>query len=245
MPLFSYDLHLHSCLSPCGDDDSHPADLAGLACLLGLQIVALTDHNSCKNTGAFVRAAEQACARQGHRMLALAGMELTTSEEAHLVCLFPDVERAMIFDGLVEKRLPAHPNRPEIFGRQILRSAEDEELGDYENLLIPATGFSLAEAAKTVRELGGVSYPAHIDRMSYSVLSNLGFFPDDCGFTAYELADMSRRPDLEAANPVLKGLLALTSSDAHRLEDMGSRNGRIELPELTEKALFERILRGA
>ena len=41
-----YDLHLHSCLSPCGSDDMTPADLAAMCALAGLDVVALTDHNT-------------------------------------------------------------------------------------------------------------------------------------------------------------------------------------------------------
>ena len=54
-----YDLHLHSCLSPCGSDDMTPADLAAMCALAGLDVVALTDHNTAGNCAAFCRAAQR------------------------------------------------------------------------------------------------------------------------------------------------------------------------------------------
>ena len=84
-----YDLHLHSCLSPCGDMDMTPNNLVGMAKLLGYDLIALTDHNSCLNTPAAVKAGQ----RLG--VTVVPGMELCTREEAHVVCLFPTVEAAL------------------------------------------------------------------------------------------------------------------------------------------------------
>ena len=97
---YSFDLHLHSCLSPCGSDDNTPANLAGMCALAGLDIVALTDHNTTGNCAAFCAAAER------YGLLALPGMELTTLEEAHIICLFPDLACASAFDAIVHHRLP-------------------------------------------------------------------------------------------------------------------------------------------
>ena len=107
---YFYDLHLHSCLSPCGGDDTTPADLAGMCALAGYQIVALTDHNTVGNCAAFCKAAEH------YGLLALPGMELTTAEEVHVVCLFPDLDSAHAFGEYVRAHLPAVPNRPDFFG---------------------------------------------------------------------------------------------------------------------------------
>lgn len=95
-----YDLHLHSCLSPCGSDDMTPADLAAMCALAGLDVVALTDHNTAGNCAAFCRAAQ----RNG--LLALAGMELCTREEIHMICLFPTVQAAEGFSRQVAAACP-------------------------------------------------------------------------------------------------------------------------------------------
>ena len=111
MELF-YDLHIHSCLSPCGNDDCTPDNIAMLAQMLGLQAVALTDHNTCKNCPAFFKAAEQA------GILPIAGMELTVQEEFHVLCLFPQLDQAMKFDELVHQQLLPFKNDKSIYGNQ-------------------------------------------------------------------------------------------------------------------------------
>jgi predicted metal-dependent phosphoesterase TrpH len=91
-----------------------PCDLVGMAALNGLELIALTDHNTARNCPAAARAAE------AYGIGFIAGMEVTTSEEIHAVCLFPCVEAALEFDGFIYQRLMKVPNRPEIFGRQVL-----------------------------------------------------------------------------------------------------------------------------
>lgn len=129
----TYDLHIHSCLSPCGDDDMTPANIAGMAALKGLDVVALTDHNSCRNCPAFLAAAEE------YGVLAVPGMEINTSEEVHAVCLFPTLEAALEFDRYVYDRLIKFPNKEEIFGKQELYDLADQVCGTEPNLLINAT----------------------------------------------------------------------------------------------------------
>ena len=119
MTELAYDLHIHSCLSPCGDDDMTPANIAGMAALKGLDAVALTDHNSCKNCPAFLAAAKE------YGIIGIPGMELTTSEEVHAVCLFPELYQAMEFDRFVYSRLIKVKNRPEIFGKQQIYDEND------------------------------------------------------------------------------------------------------------------------
>lgn len=94
-----YDLHIHSCLSPCGSDDMTPYNIAGMAALKGLDVIAVTDHNSCKNCPAVLAAAKE------YGILAVPGMEINTSEEVHAVCLFKSLEKAMEFDAYVYGRL--------------------------------------------------------------------------------------------------------------------------------------------
>ena len=94
MAALYYDLHIHSCLSPCGSEDMTPYNIAAMAALKGLDVIAVTDHNSCKNCPAVLAAAKE------YGVLALPGMELTTSEEVHAVCLFETLDAAMAFDDM-------------------------------------------------------------------------------------------------------------------------------------------------
>ena len=157
MKLF-YDLHLHSCLSPCGSDDMTPNNLVNMAALLGFQLIAVTDHNACANTEAAVRAGRAA------GITVVPGMELCTSEEAHIVCLFPTPAAALAFEREVARRSPPVRNRPEIFGRQLVLDADDALLREEDRYLLAAADLGAAEAAERVRALGGACFPAHIDR---------------------------------------------------------------------------------
>lgn len=172
----SYDLHIHSCLSPCGDNDATPGTIAGMAALIGLDVIALTDHNTCKNCAAFLHAAK------AYGVAALPGMELTTMEEIHVLFYFRNLEDAMTFDAYVEQRILAIPNRPKFFGEQILVNTDDEPCGSYPTLLISATDISFTEAFRLARRFHAVAVPAHIDKSSTSLLSQLGMVPPDSTF---------------------------------------------------------------
>ena len=200
------DLHIHSCLSPCGDDGMTPADLVGLSLLNGLDVIALTDHNSCKNCPAAFAAAQE------YGIGFVPGAEVTTSEDIHCVCLLPTLEAAMAFDAALEQHLPPIPNRREIFGNQILISP-DGTCGEYPNLLISATDLSIIDLPDFAAQFGGICYPAHVDREANGLFSILGTWPEDLHVKAAEIR-FCDPGGLPAGIPLLQG------SDAHRLEDL-------------------------
>jgi hypothetical protein len=220
-----YDLHLHSCLSPCADNDMTPNNIAGMAKLKGLQIIALTDHNSCKNCPAFF----EACKKQS--ILAIAGMEMTTAEDIHLVYLFPTLASAMEFDKEVEKKRFLIKNRTDIFGEQIIMDGNDNIIGYEENLLPNATSLSIEAAFALASDFGAVVYPAHIDRFSNGIISTLGTFPDTPLFGCAELKDKSAFGKLSQSYPALKNKKIISSSDAHFLWDINEAVNSFELEE--------------
>lgn len=213
MRLF-YDLHLHSCLSPCGDGEMTPRNLANMAALCGLEVVALTDHNTVKNCPAFLRAAEEA------GLVALPGMELTCAEEAHILCLFPGLPEAEAFGDHVYSRLPDIPNRPDIFGPQVIVDENDRVLAEEPRLLLSAADIGIYDVAALVQSYGGVAIPAHIDRDSFSLLANLGFWDPAMGFARAELSYDADEETFRGVHPELDNIPFLRSSDAHRLESM-------------------------
>ena len=219
---FFYDLHLHSCLSPCGDEDNTPNNIAGMAKLCELDIAALTDHNTCKNCPAFFEAAE----RVG--LIPVAGMELTTSEDIHVVCLFPELESAMEFDSYVDSLRMKIKNRTEIFGEQLILDGEDNVIGKEEHLLTNATSLSIEGVPEAVSRFGGVCYPAHIDRESNGIIAVLGTLPPTPRFTSVELHSKEnidgykRRFDLSDRRIIV-------SSDAHYLTDMRDAENSVTL----------------
>lgn len=245
MSRYFYDLHVHSCLSPCGDDDMTPANIAGMASIKGLGIVALTDHNSTKNCPAFFKACKT------HGIIPIAGMELTTLEDIHIVCLFPDLDSAMEFDREVEAKRAPIKNRPEIFGRQQIMDHEDNVLEEEENLLLYATELTLEEGKALCESFGGVCYPAHIDRESNGIVAILGGVPEDAGYSAFELNDRESETEYRERFPHLNGMVQLVSSDAHYLWDISEAENVIEIPDepyssdLVRRNLIEIIKGGA
>ena len=230
MARYAFDLHLHSCLSPCGDDDMTPANLAGMCALAGLDVVALTDHNTCGNCAAFCKAARE------NGLLALPGMELCTREEVHVVCLFPDLENAEAFSAYVGALLPPLPNDPAVFGPQVLMDEGDAVLGEETKLLAGAADIGLYDVHDLVASFGGLAYPAHIDRQSNSLLSQLLFWDPDLKFT---LAEVSLHcPENLFDRRDLKGLRHIAACDAHYLHQIPDAYQYMEVPERSAKAVL-------
>lgn len=209
-----YDFHIHSCLSPCGEEEMTPRNIVNMAALAGFDIIALSDHNTTANCPAVMAAAEQA------GITSIPAMELTTSEEVHVLCLLPDLEAAGAFGQYVYERLPDIKNRPEIFGRQLLMDADDNVTGEEERLLTAATDIGIYDVRGLIREYGGTAIPAHIDRPSFSVISNLGLYDPAMGFPAVELTGRCHRAEFLKEHPELEGMGYLVNSDAHMLTQM-------------------------
>lgn len=210
----SYDFHIHSCLSPCADDDMTPTNIVMMAALKGLDVIAITDHNSCRNCKATIEIGKK------NDIIVLPGMELTTSEEVHVICLFAELEHAMRFDSYVYERLIKVKNKESIFGNQIVVDEEENELEREEYLLINATTIGFSEVYELVTAYHGVMIPAHIDKNSNSVISNLGFLPPDSSFSCVELSELGNRDSLLDSNPYLYQCRVISDSDAHSLGQM-------------------------
>ena len=206
------DLHLHSCLSPCGDDAMTPAMAAGMLKVAGVDVAALTDHNSVKNCPAFF----EACANYG--VEPIAGMELTTAEDIHLVCLLGTLESALEFGDKVEARRVRIKNKPDIFGNQLIMDAEDNVIGIEEDLLPNATMLSIEEAFELAESCGAICYPAHIDRVSNGIISVLGDFPPRPAFRLVEFSRPENIVQYMEKYPLLRRTTPLFGSDAHSLD---------------------------
>lgn len=231
-----YDLHIHSALSPCGSDDMTPYNIAGMAALKGLDVIAVTDHNSCKSCPAVLAAAEE------YGILALPGMEINTAEEVHAVCLFQTLDAAMDFDAYVYEHLMAVPNREDIFGHQYIYNCSDRIQGSVDKLLIGSTDISFDLLWALVHSYDGTMFPAHLDRTSNSLISNLGFIPPDSRFTAAELKDVSTLHKLQKNNPYLSQCQILSNSDAHYLEDIREPYFSLMVEEKTMAGVVKGIM---
>ena len=242
MNKFYYDLHIHSCLSPCADDESTPNDILGMSTLNELDIIALTDHNTAKNCPALFGASKN------YDVIPIAGMELTTSEDIHVVCLFEKLDDALDFSDEIEKHRMLIENRSDIFGRQLIMDENDNVIGEEKYLLSNATDISFEDVPKIVKQFNGICYPAHIDREANGVVSILGTFPKTPYFSAYEIRNMEKSQEY-AEKYDLSDKIAIFDSDAHYLTDINERSNFIELDcsksdaDLVRKQLFK-YLRG-
>lgn len=228
-----YDLHIHSCLSPCGDDDMTPWNTVNMAKISGLDMIAITDHNSCGNCRSAMKVGESV------GITVVPGMELCTAEEIHCVCLFDDIDKAEQFSLYVKDTMPAVKNREEIFGRQLFMDEGDGIYGSEEILLTVASSIGIDSLPGLVKDYGGVCFPAHIDRESYSILSSLGDFPPELRMNAFELTPRADEKVYFDGYDILKEKKLIRNSDAHYLENMREREFYLELEENSAGALIE------
>lgn len=224
------DFHNHSCLSPCGSLEMSPRVLVSRALSRGVQVLALSDHNSARNTPAF----ESLCRRSG--LLPLCGIEVTTQEELHCLCLFATAAEALAFGAFVEAHLAKVANRPEKWGDQVVVDEEENVLDEVPFYLGTATDLPLTDLGRYCLSAGGLFIPAHIDRASQSVKSQLGYLPD-LPYTALEVRHDAAGLDTRGC-PLVKG------SDAHYPDDVGTRTCRIEAPSWDFIGVKQALTRG-
>ena len=202
------DLHIHSCLSPCGDALMTPNNIAGMAFIKGLDVIAVCDHNSARNLPAVKAAADRM------NVLLLPGMELTTREEAHMLCYFRTVQACMAFGEAIYAHLAPTPNNERFFGRQQVMNDQDEEIDVEERLLI-----------------GALDLPFEV----CAVLGALGFLPQGVHYDALEVSPAA------PLTADVTGYRLLRSSDAHSLEQMLEREFALEAETRSVDAVFDAI----
>lgn len=228
------DLHIHSCLSPCADDDMTPANICGMAKLKGLDAIAVTDHNTARNLPYVKEAADF------YGLILLPGMEITTREEVHLLGYFPSVDAAVDAGETFSSHLPPMPNRPEFFGHQYVMDTEDQVVAEETRMLIGATDLDLAQCAGIIRERGGVPVPAHINRGANGLLVNLGMMPSEPDFRLVEVAR-----HLPVSPAALEGRSVLYSSDAHQLGSILEPEFDFPVDRFSAGGLFDTLFRCA
>lgn len=228
MPKLYYDFHIHSCLSPCADNDMTPNNIVNMAKLKGLDAIALTDHNSCQNCKATIIAGQRA------GIIVLPGMELCTNEDIHVICLFETLENAIAFSEIIYIKIPQIKNRADIYGEQLICDEDDNITGTEEFLLINAADISVIDVLKLAQKYGGVAFPAHIDKISNGIISILGGIPPEAGFKTVEISDNCDKADFIKKYTYINIFDFLKNSDAHYLWQISERKNFIELPEICD-----------
>lgn len=222
--LYKFDLHMHSCLSPCGDLHCSPSAIAKAAKAAGLNGVMLSDHNTSRNCPAFA----EACRIEG--LECLFGMEIATAEELHALAVFDTLEQAQQMTELIYAALPERINQPQVFGDQPVVNVDDEIEALEWRLLSAPCSLSVYEVGTKIHELGGLFIASHIDRPVFSIFSQLGGLSGHEGFDAVELTSHAAKADWLGK---IQGLPILRSSDAHHLNAIGRIWNEAEMEQFT------------
>ncbi len=225
------DLHVHSLLSPCAAVEMTPRNIVWHAAENGIDIVAITDHNAGDN----VRAAMEAA--KGTSVTVLPGMEVETKEEVHFIALFGKMRAFMAWEQTVENHRSGRKNDAAKFGAQFVVDADDNLICEKEAMLLSSLTLSIKEACEIVADLGGLAIASHIDRPSYSLLSQLGFIPPGLKLAAVEISPRLARAEAVQKIPLLKDWPLVTNSDAHTIDDFVS--GPKTVFDLAEPTLAE------
>ncbi len=211
--MFVIDTHIHTCLSPCAELDMHPAALVEAAVRAGLDSIAVCDHNSAENVGAVQRAADAAS------LAVIPGMEITSSEEVHVLGLLPDLDAAMVLQSKVYKSLPGR-NDENTFGLQVIANEYAEVLGFNEHLLAGATTMNLDTVVATIHAVDGLAVASHVDREGFGIVGQLGFIPPNLPLDAIEVSSLTSLPQARASFASQGNFPILCASDAHELKDI-------------------------
>jgi hypothetical protein len=234
-----YDVHIHSCLSPCSENDMTPNNIVNMSLLKELDIIAITDHNSLKNCEVAMTIAED------KNIIVIPGVEVQTIEEVHMVCLFRSIEDALAIDKILQKKLMKVKNKPEKFGQQYVMNAKDEVIESIENLLIVSVEMTISELIALVNLYNGVVFPAHIDREYASIITNLGFIPDEYSFRYIEVSKRDSAKKYLSDEKLKNKYFILRNSDAHNLGMINEPLYSLELEELTIDCFIDKLKKGS
>ena len=209
------DLHIHTILSPCTElTEMSPRAIVARALQIGLDSIAVCDHNSCENVAALQSASRDTS------LVALAGIEVTSQEEVHVLGLFDSGVEACELQEVVYAHLPGE-NDEEAFGHQVVVNEEEEIVCFNKKLLIGATTLTLEKIVDLIHSLNGLAVASHVDREAFSVIGQLGFIPPEVALDALEFSPRFTRDEVRKKFPQTGAYPLITSSDAHYLGDIG------------------------
>lgn len=234
----AYDFHIHSALSPCAEMEMTPNSIVGMAAVKGLDAIAITDHNSIENVSASMAVGEK------YGVLVVPGIEVQTKEDVHVLCLFPTYDALAAFYSELESYRLYIKHQPEKFGRQVVFSEDDEEVCEMEHSLFFSYTIGLTPLLQLVNSHNGAFVPAHVDRNSFSIISNLGFVPFDLSLKTVEYAAQCDIQAFQNNHKQLKLLSYIVDSDAHQLVDINEADHKLQVASLSAEAIIEKLKRG-
>ncbi len=236
MKEYRADIHIHTLLSPCGDLEMSPANIVQRACLLGLDILGIADHNSTKHAPLIKKLAE----KEG--IFTLCGAEVTTKEEVHCLAFFENESFLNQFQVYLDENLPDIKNNPKYFGYQVVIDEQEMITEEVDKLLISGIDQTFDQVQQKVSQLNGIFIPAHIDRSKFSITSQLGFVPPDIKADALEVSVHSSKEKMLKMFPYLQKFSFVRGSDAHYIEHLGSSYSIFRMEEITFEEIRKALL---
>lgn len=234
MKFYKTELHVHTVLSPCANLLMTPASIINRAIKAGIEILAITDHNSAENVEVTLKLAKNT------PLQIIPGMELETREEVHLLCLFDRLEQVICLQNYVYESLPDLKNREDVFGYQLLTDLEDEYKAKIDRLLAVSTTLTINDAVKTVNDLGGIVIPAHVDRNN-GLIKNLGFIPSDLNLPVLEISNNTDCDKLNINGD--ENYKIIKNSDSHFIHELKPWT-TVELRSISVKEILQAIILG-
>ncbi len=225
MKSYSADLHIHTVLSPCGQLEMSPSKIVEQAAAKGLHIIGITDHNSTRHCAVTKKLAEE------RGIFVLCGAEVTSIEEVHCLCFFPNFEVLATFQEYLDRHILGVKNDVNYFGYQVQVDENENIVYEEEKLLIQSINQSVNHIQEYVHAIGGLFIPAHVNRSANSLLSQLGFIPDDLRYDALEISKHISKERFLNDHPELSGVTIIQDSDAHMLHAIGEVSNQIFISE--------------
>jgi len=229
MKEFRADLHVHTVLSPCAEVEMIPPLIVQEALEHKIDIIAITDHNASANVPAVQKAA------RGTSLKVLAGMEVQSREDVHILCLFEEFETLATWQAAVDKALNDTQNNAEYFGEQFVVDESGEFIRTEPRMLLTSTNFSIDEIFEQVNALGGLVIPAHVDRTSYGLFPTLGLLSPEWPILALEISRHLTPEKAAVTFPSIKRIPLIQSGDVHQLDQfLGTTVFTLAEPTLAE-----------
>lgn len=230
-----YDFHIHSALSPCGDDLMTPNNIVNMALLKELDAIAVTDHNASDNCRACVELGDE------KGLIVVPGMEVQSKEEVHMLALFQTIEAIEAFQEALYRHYDKLPNRPSLFGSQRVLDRNDQIIREEPRLLIHSVRLGVKDLAELIHVHKGLAVPAHVDKKAFSLIANLGFIAPDLPVDAIEVSRHTNPEAFLAKNPQCRRYRILVNSDAHYLQDISEPENWLEVEEKSVRGIFEAL----
>jgi PHP family Zn ribbon phosphoesterase len=227
MKSYKADFHIHTVLSPCGSLEMSPVNIVKTAKERGLDLIGITDHNATHHT----KLVQELAGKEN--IFVLRGVEVCTKEEIHCLAFFEKDDEIAEFQSYIDKYLPHIINNPDKLGYQVVVDKDENIIDELPYVLLSGINQNINQIQKKVGELNGIFIPAHIDRATFSLTSQLGFVPPDLNPDAFEISKYCTKEKILKQYPYISDKRIIQDSDAHFLEDIGCVYNNLDMESIS------------